>query len=260
MLIMPNPWIEHVKTYAKEHNITYGEAISQAKETYVKKERHSGGSRNSNIVRVLEGKKKLNINKVKNPSANLITRHKKQLIQPPQQPKQQPTEPKQQPKQPEVPKKPEAPNYIERLHKKYPSTNIPNLKNADKWIREKFIDNGFASNYEFAMRESVSIPTKRSLKSNPHGNQGKIDAQNNRIAQADAQALVKPLIPTFHQAMKNALMVEIFSNIIVDKYLIGILDTDKIFRAAFSLTYKLKSVITDNEKDRQKIKDLVKQG
>ena len=55
-------------------------------------------------------------------------------------------------------------------------------------------------------------------------------------------------------------MVEIFSNIIVDKYLIGILDADKTFRAAFSLTYKLKSVSTDNEKDRQKVKDLVKQG
>ena len=77
MLIMPNPWIEHVKTYAKEHNITYGEAISQAKETYVKKERQSGGSRNSNIVRVLEGKKKLNINKVKNPSKHLLNKYKK---------------------------------------------------------------------------------------------------------------------------------------------------------------------------------------
>ena len=250
---MTNPWIEHVKSYAIEHNISYREALSQAKETYVK----SGGSRKSNIVRVLIATNRFNINKVNNPSKHLISKYKTQVIKPPIETKQQPTETKQQPTEP---KQPEAPNYIERLHKKYPSTNIPNLKNADKWIREKFIDNGFAANYEFAMRESVSIPTKRSLKSNPHGNQGKIDAQNNRRAQADAQSLVKSLIPTFHQAMKNALMVEIFSNIIVDKYLIGILDADKIFRAAFSLTYKLKSVSTDNEKDRQKVKDLVKQG
>jgi len=31
-----NPWIQHVKTYAKENNISYGCAISEAKLTYKK--------------------------------------------------------------------------------------------------------------------------------------------------------------------------------------------------------------------------------
>jgi len=29
-----NTWIEHVKKYAKEHNISYGEAISKARSSY----------------------------------------------------------------------------------------------------------------------------------------------------------------------------------------------------------------------------------
>ena len=32
-----NSWINHVKAYAKEHNLTYNCAISHAKSTYVKK-------------------------------------------------------------------------------------------------------------------------------------------------------------------------------------------------------------------------------
>ena len=32
-----NSWIDHVKAYAKEHNITYNCAISHAKTSYVKK-------------------------------------------------------------------------------------------------------------------------------------------------------------------------------------------------------------------------------
>ena len=32
-----NSWIDHVKAYAKEHNLTYNCAISHAKSTYVKK-------------------------------------------------------------------------------------------------------------------------------------------------------------------------------------------------------------------------------
>ena len=31
---MVNKWIEHVKKYAQEHNIPYGCAISQAKDSY----------------------------------------------------------------------------------------------------------------------------------------------------------------------------------------------------------------------------------
>ena len=34
---MPNPWIEHVKKYAKDNNISYGCAITEAKGSYVKK-------------------------------------------------------------------------------------------------------------------------------------------------------------------------------------------------------------------------------
>ena len=33
---MTNPWIEHVRKYAKDNDITYMCAISKAKETYVK--------------------------------------------------------------------------------------------------------------------------------------------------------------------------------------------------------------------------------
>jgi len=34
-----NPWIEHVRAYAKEHNISYGCAITEAKASYAKKEK-----------------------------------------------------------------------------------------------------------------------------------------------------------------------------------------------------------------------------
>ena len=33
---MVNPWIEHVKQYAKDNNVSYGCAISEAKASYVK--------------------------------------------------------------------------------------------------------------------------------------------------------------------------------------------------------------------------------
>lgn len=36
---MVNPWIEHVKAYAKEHDISYGCAITEAKASYTKKEK-----------------------------------------------------------------------------------------------------------------------------------------------------------------------------------------------------------------------------
>ena len=32
-----NPWIIHVKAYAKKHKISYGDAISKAKASYKKK-------------------------------------------------------------------------------------------------------------------------------------------------------------------------------------------------------------------------------
>ena len=30
-----NPWIEHVKNYAKLHNLKYGDAMKKAKQSYV---------------------------------------------------------------------------------------------------------------------------------------------------------------------------------------------------------------------------------
>lgn len=33
---MPNPWIEHVRKYAKDNNISYGCAVTEAKASYVK--------------------------------------------------------------------------------------------------------------------------------------------------------------------------------------------------------------------------------
>lgn len=33
---MVNPWVEHVRKYAKDNNISYGCAISEAKATYIK--------------------------------------------------------------------------------------------------------------------------------------------------------------------------------------------------------------------------------
>ena len=35
---MPNPWIEHVRKYAKDNNLTYACAITHAKSTYTKKD------------------------------------------------------------------------------------------------------------------------------------------------------------------------------------------------------------------------------
>lgn len=34
-----NPWIEHIKKYSKDHNISYKEAIKASHSTYVKKEK-----------------------------------------------------------------------------------------------------------------------------------------------------------------------------------------------------------------------------
>jgi hypothetical protein len=63
-----NPWILHVKKYAAEHKLSYKDAMSKAKDTYKK----TGGSRNAGYVKKLVAMKKLDINKVKKPSDNLI--------------------------------------------------------------------------------------------------------------------------------------------------------------------------------------------
>ena len=150
-------------------------------------------------------------------------------------------------------------DYIERIHKKYPSSNLQNLKQADLWIREKFIDSGFASKFAFAKGDNISVPTKKSLRSNPYGSVGKKQAQDLRSSQEDARTIVNRIYPTFNKAMTNGVMVEIFSNIIVDNYLIDILEFDKVFRAVFSMTYGLKSINIETPKQRQEIMELVTQ-
>lgn len=64
-----NNWLEHVKQYQKEHNITYRQALSDAKETYIK-----GGSLESNKVRRMYYAKNFNPLKVHNASQNILSR------------------------------------------------------------------------------------------------------------------------------------------------------------------------------------------
>ena len=65
---MSNPWIEHVKKYAKTHQLSYGDALLKAKKSYT---RTTGGSRKSDIVRVLTATNKVDIKRIKNPSQYL---------------------------------------------------------------------------------------------------------------------------------------------------------------------------------------------
>jgi hypothetical protein len=61
---MTNSWIEYVKKYASEHNLSYKEALQQSKNSY------SGGSIKSNYISKLVAtkNKNSNINKIRNPS------------------------------------------------------------------------------------------------------------------------------------------------------------------------------------------------
>ena len=51
-----NTWIEHVKNYAKQHNMKYNDALKLANQSYI-----SGGSRNSNIVKRIAFRIELNL-------------------------------------------------------------------------------------------------------------------------------------------------------------------------------------------------------
>ena len=135
---------------------------------------------------------------------------------------------------------------------------MKNLVDAEKFIKDKFINNGFASNFAFAMHENVSIATKKSLRDNTHGDEGHRQGKQLSEAQGDARSIVKPLLSTFHKAMTTPVLIEIFSNIVVDSHLIDILDSDKIFRSTFCLTYGKKSLRTDSKQDRENVKNLVK--
>ena len=148
-------------------------------------------------------------------------------------------------------------DYITRIHKKYPSTNIPNLKQADKWLREKFIDNGFVDNYSMGMRDQIKVPTKRSIRGHPEGNRPIELAKEINNAQANARAIIKPILPTFHRAMENYVFVEIFSNIVIDKYsvdtLMDFLTLDHKFIAPFGLAYNIRYVETRSPEEIEKI-------
>ena len=147
-------------------------------------------------------------------------------------------------------------DYITRIHKKYPSTNIPNLKQADKWLRENFIDNGFVDNYSMGMRDQIKVPTKRSIRGHPEGNRPIELAKQINNAQANARAIIKPILPTFHRAMENYVFVEIFSNIVIDKYsvdtLMDFLTLDHKFIAPFGLAYNIRYVETRSPEEIEK--------
>ena len=51
---MVNKWIEHVKKYAKDNNVTYACAISEAKKTYVKVDKEAQKKKTSDINKKLK--------------------------------------------------------------------------------------------------------------------------------------------------------------------------------------------------------------
>ena len=51
---MTNPWIEHVRKYAKDNNISYACAISKASDTYTKKTKTSAKQTNLKLVELLK--------------------------------------------------------------------------------------------------------------------------------------------------------------------------------------------------------------
>jgi|688.fasta_scaffold250961_1 hypothetical protein len=73
---MINNWIEFVKIYAEEYDLSYKEALKEAKYSYRKTQ--TGGSIKSNYIAKLVASKndKFDIKRVKNPSQNLLTRYK----------------------------------------------------------------------------------------------------------------------------------------------------------------------------------------
>lgn len=54
-----NPWIEHIKKYSKDHNISYKEAIKASHSTYVKKEN------SSNVIKPIDDEKPIEDEKPK---------------------------------------------------------------------------------------------------------------------------------------------------------------------------------------------------
>ncbi len=65
---MANDWVEHVRQYAREHNMSYREAMKDAKQSYGGNE----GGQSAGFVKRLIAEGKFDIKKMKNPSQDLI--------------------------------------------------------------------------------------------------------------------------------------------------------------------------------------------
>ena len=66
-------WIEHVKQYAKDHNISYREALSQSRHSYG----GNGSGQASGFIQRMIAENKFDITKMKNPSQDLIDKYGK---------------------------------------------------------------------------------------------------------------------------------------------------------------------------------------
>lgn len=73
---MVNSWIEHVKAYAQQHKVSYREALSLSKDSYIK---GGGGSKSAGFVKrlIAEKAKHFDIDRVNQPSKWIIERYSK---------------------------------------------------------------------------------------------------------------------------------------------------------------------------------------
>jgi hypothetical protein len=71
---MVNKWVDHVKQYANDHNISYRDALKVAGETYTADIMVGGARPPYKVIKAIYGKnrKKFNVNKVHNPSKHLL--------------------------------------------------------------------------------------------------------------------------------------------------------------------------------------------
>jgi type IV secretory pathway VirB10-like protein len=82
---MTTTWIQHVKQYQNEHDCSYREALSKAKQTY------TGGSlKSSGYIKRLIKEDKINIDKIKNPSTYILARYGKKQPAPVEPPVPEP--------------------------------------------------------------------------------------------------------------------------------------------------------------------------
>ena len=143
-----------------------------------------------------------------------------------------------------------------KIHKTY--------KVTDKWIRDKFIDTRFAYYYPAGMREPMKVPTKKSIRGHPEGNRPiELAHEINRI-RTKALDVIKPILPTFNNAMLNPVLMELFSNIVIDVYDIYKLRefievAYKNFAIPFGMTYNIKHIESYSpEEIEKKVKNEIK--